>query len=343
MVTSIETGGLFDGPFTKIMKRLYMDMSKRELSDTLYYPLTMINYIGEIYHAFGKECMVDDEEKEYSFPKYDLNPHDPRVLCAFSGGKDSLANVLMLQDLGYEPILFFITGVNYRYTYEHESSRQLAEVLGLELVEQSFKLHGKNDYPENPVKNQFILAMMLDYGLKRGITNYSFGTYLDSPTDELSSEYMLSDSSDLFDAFMEFVNSIYPEVDLPFFLHDSCEAYLVIIQHDPKLLNYTQSCMAPMRFKQNLIKHAESKYGIELLPNRCPSCYKCCTEAIILNDFGIVCYPDSYLEHCKDVIRKFYVKYKSKEYMESTYSPDFEWTIKEYLDQYTKSIKGGEK
>ena len=203
--------------------------------------------------------------------------------------------------------------------------------LDIPFIDYKLIVQGQCEYPENPIKNQFILAIMLDYGLKLGISHYSFGTYKDSLTAELSNEYMLSDSSQMFDAFMEFINNIYPEVDMPMFLNDCCHAYRTIVDYDISLLNYTNSCMSPLRYKKSYRQRAEKKYGIELLPNRCPSCYKCCTEAIILNDFGVLSYPHDYIEHCKEVIIKFYSKYKSDDYIKSMKSDDYEWTIQEYL------------
>lgn len=331
MVTNVDTNGLLDGPFTRLMKRLYIEVSTKNLNTDLHYPETLHDYIDLVYYSLGSEYTLT--HKDVNFPKYKLDVHDNRCLCAFSGGKDSLANVIMLKQLGYEPILFFVRGINYKYTSEYETALQLSKILELPFVEYKLVVRGKCEYPENPVKDQFILAIMLDYGLKLGITHYSFGTYIDSYTDELSAEYMLSDASTMFDTFMDFVNSYYPEVDTPMFLNDCCEAYKIIIDYDKSLLQHTNSCMSPLRYKNGYIKKAKKTYGIDLLPNRCPSCYKCCTEAIILNDFGITNYPESYIKHCKDVIIKFYSKYKSEEYIEDMKSDNYEWTIKKYLER----------
>lgn len=335
MVVSVDTNGLLDGPFTRLMKRMYIDTSSRLLPYDLHYPIEMEDYIRLVWDCFNSDYKLHD--LNCKFQSYTLDVYDDRCLCAFSGGKDLLANVLMLKSLGYRPILFFVKGINYKYTSEYATAKRLSAILDLPFVEYKMIVRGKNEYAENPIKNQLIFAIMLDYGLKKGITHYSFGTYLDSPTDELSFEYMLSDSSQMFDTFMTFVNQIYPEVDAPMFLNDCCEAYKIIIDTDKSLLKYTNSCMSPIRYVNGYVSRAKKTYGIDLLPNRCPSCYKCCTEAIILNEFGVTNYPEVYINHCKDVIKKFYSKYKSEEYLQSMDSDDFEWVIQKYLETSTQS------
>ena len=306
MVTSVETDGLFDGPFTKLMKQMYIIASAKEFPEELHFPIEMIPYIRTLYKAFGSMWTVYDTK--VLFKPYELDEHDTRCLCAFSGGRDSLANVIMLKQLGYEPTAFFVRGVNYKYGHEYPIAKALAERMGIPFIERRIIVHGKNEFPENPVKDQFILAMMLDFGLKQGIVNYSFGTYIGDPSDEVNKEYMLSDASDMFWFFEQFVNEFYPEVDMPMFLHSSAESLRVICDYDTDLLKYTCSCMSPVRFKQGYIESARKKYGVELLPYRCPSCYKCCMEAIHLNAYGVTQYPEAYLEHCKEVIYRWYAK-----------------------------------
>lgn len=331
MVTNVVLEGLFDnGPITRLMRDVYIDFSRKDLPDKVSYPEGLTDYLDTIFYAFGKET-YDFEPKRISLPEYTLDPHDPRCVCAFSGGKDSLANLILLKKYGYEPIPFFVKGINYQYASEYEVARELCKAINMELVEKKVSVRGKCEFPENPVKDQFIMAMMLDYGLPKGISNYSFGTYIDTPLEDVSKEYMLSDSSEMFTDFQTFVNKHYPEVDFPIFLNDGCEAYRIICDTNVDLVFKTQSCMSPARYRQNYIRQAEKKYGIKLPPNRCPSCYKCCTEAIYLHEFGVLNYPDSFIEHCKEVVKKFYRKYKSPEYMASMDSPDFQWTVRAYL------------
>lgn len=335
MVNSVETTGLFDGPFTKLMKQIYIIASSKQLEQELNIPIELTPYIETVYRAFDSPFKIHDTKM--SFEPYQLNEHDPRCICAFSGGKDSLANILMLKDLGYEPIAFFVKGINYQYGYEQAIAKKLAEKLNIPFVERRVIVHGKNEYPENPVKDQLIMAMMLDYGLKLGISNYSFGIYIDSTSEGTSKEYMLSDASDMFDTFQEFVNYIYPEVDFPYFLVESVQALKIILDLRRDLLDDVCSCMAPMRFKKSYVDNAEKKYGVKLLPNRCPSCYKCCLEAIQLNIFGITDYPDRYINHCKDIMLKWYAKYMDRESLEDrqrTRDEDESWVPRYWLKHH---------
>lgn len=333
-MVSVETKGLLDGQFTRLFKDLYVKCSSKPLSNMLNYPVELKTYLDVLYGACGYG---------YTFGKNHFNiscvetfdSHDERVVCAFSGGKDSLANVLLLKSLGYKPILFFVKGINRSYPKEYETSLKLAEVLGMEIVTYTLKVSGKCDFVENPVKNQFILALMVDYGLKLGIPNYSFGAFRGDTVDIMSSDYMLSDAYEMFVSIELFYQHFMPEFNLVNFLSTETESFYHICNYDKNLLEYTYSCMTPLRYKQNLINGAIKKYGVELLPNRCPSCHKCCIEAITLNAMGVKPYPEDFIKHCYDVLDRLDKK-QSATISDNKKADDGDWVDFSYISKYRK-------
>lgn len=337
-MVNVETKGLLDGQFTKIFKDLYIKTSCKPLPKELTYPLDLKPYLDMLYKYTNNGEYVLNGMKTKLKHYNNFNEHDERVLCAFSGGKDSVADVLLLKSLGYKPILFFVKGVNRSYPQELETSKILAEYLGMELIVYSTKISGKCDFVENPTKNQFILALMVDYGVKLGISNYSFGAFIEDEIEIMSSDYMLSDAKEMFDTIEGFYSHYINGFQLLNFLHNEAESYYIICNYDKKILDYTYSCMTPLRYKQNLIKNNERKYGIKLITNRCGSCHKCAIEAIVLSKMGVIEYSDQFLKHCEEVLEKIDEKQISS-IENKKLANSMDWYDSYFIDKYRKEHK----
>lgn len=305
MVT-VETKNLLDGQFTRLFKDLYIKTSAKPLPTELPYPYEMKPYLDVLYESVGSSYRLVDNKFMLREKCKNADIHDTRCLCAFSGGKDSVANALLLRNMGYDPILFFVKGINRSYPQEYETSLELAGELGMEIITYNLKVFGKCDFIENPTKNQFILALMVDYGVKYNIVNYSFGSNQTDRIDSISFEYMLSDCYDLFRSVEKFYKNFIEYFDLLIPLKNETEAFCVInkLGYDD-LLDKCFSCMTPLRYKKQVRSSNEQKFGISLRPNRCGSCYKCCQEAIILNEIGVDKYDAMFIRHCNEIISKF--------------------------------------
>lgn len=301
---SIKTNGLFDGPFTKLFKDLYIKTSAKPLPSELPYPVELRPYLDTLYGACGHSYSLVDNK--FQLRKYTgLDVHDARCLCAFSGGKDSVANVLILRDLGYEPILFFVKGINRSYPQEYDIALALANELQMEIVTYVVNVAGKCDFVENPTKDQFILALMVDYGLKLGILNYSFGCCKDDGVPSISAEYMLSDGWEMFETVELFYQSFIDGFNIVNFLDNETESFYEICKRDWHILDKTFSCMLPLRYREGTRNKNEQKFGISFLPNRCGcSCYKCAQETLILDLLGKKPIGSDLREHCIDILRK---------------------------------------
>lgn len=327
---NIRTGGLFDGQFTRLFKDLYVKTSSKPLVNVLPYPKEMKPYLDVLYGAFKREYTFSDckfDIKKINIP----NVYDPRCLCAFSGGKDSVANALLLRDNGFEPILFFVKGINRSYPNEYETAVDLASEIGMEIVVKTVSVSGKCDFVENPTKDQFILAMMVDYGSKLGIVNYSFGCCRGDKLKTTSKEYMLSDCIEMFSSVEKFYQKFIDGFNIANFLRCETESFCIIRKHDMSLLNRCYSCMTPLRYKKNIIQANLKNYGIELLSNRCGSCYKCCQEALILHTIGVMNYNDDFISHCNDIIDAMQNKFDNTSEVKDN-TPWIDYTIiREYF------------
>lgn len=335
-MVNVETKNLLDGQFTRLFKDLYIKTSEKPLPFELPYPYEMKPYLDVLYGSIGSEYRFTENKFLLRQKCQNADVHDSRCLCAFSGGKDSVANALLLRDIGYEPILFFVKGINRSYPQEYEISLELANELGMEIVTYNLKVSGKCDFIENPTKDQFILALMVDYGIKYNIINYSFGCCREDEVDGISTEYMLSDGYEMFKAIEQFYQKFVHGFNLANFLENETHSFYEVCKHDVKLLDKTYSCMTPLRYKQNIIKANERKYGIKLLPHRCGSCYKCCGEAITLNLFGVTNYSDAFIEHCKSVLDKTADDKFNDTVKDTNKSGNTEWVSTEYILKYRK-------
>ena len=59
-------------------------------------------------------------------------------------------------------------------------------------------------------------------------------------------------------------------------------------------------------------------------------------ESLTLNALGAVHFPDEYLKHCKEVLYKFYAKYKPKDFVENMKTPQFQWVDEDMLENFEK-------
>lgn len=72
----------------------------------------------------------------------------------------------------------------------------------------------------------------------------------------------------------------------------------------PDALPVLSSCMAGARFKGSLARGNREKFGVDLMPGRCGSCYKCAMEQIVLAALQGQTLPAPWAAHCVDKLRR---------------------------------------
>lgn len=242
---------------------------------------------------------------------YDISPNiinvpkTNSVVVAFSGGKDSVATAIKLKDDGRDVRLFYVSGINKAYPDEMTHAIQIAEQLDLPLHVAYVKQHGKTVFKESPVKNQIIASMALDYAINNNIgCSIAFGDFTSDNIHNSQFFESWSDTQEMWKSWLVFVRTFIPNVELiiPFKTYNET---LDIISNKKEILERVCGCILPYRFRGMIRDNNEKKYGIKLLPNRCGSCWKCCTEYIYLVDEGKLQQNKDFYDHCLNfLVRK---------------------------------------
>lgn len=255
-----------------------------------------------------------DKHYAYNFINYPIKPisfkEDNSVIVCCSGGKDSVALAIKLKKQGYHVILYFVKGANKSYPEEAQRIPEIAQYLNVPYyIEERFKFSGKSDFPDNPVKDQLISAMALNYAYEIGCNcNVAFGTTINN--DSVTKNSFLtawSDTLEMQRAFETFIRHYIPKFNYIIDLDTELET-IDIINKNYNILELTQSCVMPYRFRNKLKAINEEKYEIILPEHRCGSCQKCCREYIHFYLAGRYPLNRSFYKHCLDVFKTSYKK-----------------------------------
>lgn len=289
---------------TELFARLYIETSDNPMPSILSgYPENMKDYFKMLYTANNQEepKLIECEELSHIGVE---DVEEKTVMVAFSGGKDSMATVLYLLDNGYKVVLYNIVGLNQSYPKEYDAVLRFAEKYNLELVQDRISKTGKTQFFENPIKNHFVLSGMIAQGVRRGIINYSLGSFTSDILTDMNILYNFSDTYEFYREFEKWVKNYFPQFNLMLWWESETESITYLCKKHSEDIELAQSCMMPMRYRYKLKQQNEDKYGIKLMEERCGSCLKCCLEYVILalhkkNE----CNPQ-YLKKCIEIFRK---------------------------------------
>ena len=250
----------------------------------------------------GNSWDIEFRDKVYK-PIEDIPKSKKSVIVCFSGGKDSVSTVLYYRERGYNVYLYHLRGINQTYNDECVAARQLADKLGVPIIVEEVKLSGKQEWTEHPMKNMIIANMAIQYGLRNRLTtciafgNFSSSSLADDPFDVCG-----GDCREMWECYNRIIQTIIPKFEVQTPLTNFQDTICTMIQH-PDILPYTQSCIGAYRYREYLKGCNEKKYGIQLPPHRCGSCWKCCLEYCVFCDNGIYEYNEQYYRHCMQVLR----------------------------------------
>lgn len=258
----------------------------------------IFNIYGDYEYSFQ---FTDKKYKPLNIPKYDFN----NIIVAFSGGKDSVAEALILKEQGYNVYLYHVRGLKTStYPDEWKNAVKIAEYLGLPIVVEDLQLKGKLPFSEHPMKNMIIANQCLQWGIKNGIgCKIAFGNYMTSGLENTAFYYAGDDCMDMWEEYEKIIGKIIPNFCITFDLMYK-EDTLAEIGKDRKLLELCKSCLGAYRFRAHNHKHTEEKFGVKLLPERCGVCWKCAVEYMYYTDNDLLEYNEGYYKHCVDVLKK---------------------------------------
>ena len=293
------------GRLTKIMARLYSDLDVIPPPTTLSgYPSLLADLAEQVYKGHKIGFMNFFEEINPCPQEVQKPLLHKSVLVGFSGGKDSLAAALVCRKKGLTPTLFYVKGVNRSYPGEEDAAIECADQAEMVLVIDCLSGFGKSSYKENPVKDQLILAMMVDYGKDRSIYQYTMGLHTSEVQRESNILYNWSDSVEMMAAGNAWIKSEIPEYEFFWCVKNHSQSLSIICQEDFDLLQYTTSCLTPHRFQKMRREETIAEYRVELLKNRCGVCWKCCCEWMNLFALLKVQPNDYYLHRCFEKFKK---------------------------------------
>lgn len=227
---------------------------------------------------------------------------------AASGGKDGLATALLAREAGLDVTLFHVAGLNRgTASVEHAAVARQAAVIRAPLRTQAVHITGASGgFVEMPTKNQVVATLMVGAMVSarpRG-GQYALGNVLADNVGSLNPVLALSDARELVDAWHAFLVTLVPGLAHRTWLRHELEALATLMRHG--LVELAHGCMAPLRYRQGYRAANERKYG-PLLPDRCGSCTKCCSESLMLARLG---WPvaEGLWEHALEYMGRQYVK-----------------------------------
>lgn len=229
---------------------------------------------------------------------------DNKVMIAYSSGMDSTSHALYWRAQGKDVILFHVKSLNHSYPDEARYALAFSKAYNIPIVVIEPKWVKQTAYVDNPVKNQTILAYMVDYGRSIGCIHYGMGNYA---TDKLMAQiqgYWTTDSIELYKTFNRYICGLLPGYTYHNMPYDKYGAFEFIVKNDPGAWVYVNSCLRPYRFKDYTHEQTVKKYNVPLIPHHCGVCYKCALEYLMLADLGYYPIDVTYARKCINTIRE---------------------------------------
>ena len=228
-----------------------------------------------------------------------------KVLLGFSGGLDSVAQLLLLLEDGYEVVPFSMFNVNfYENGQGNKACQEICDKLGLNLVKSKFIRCMDKENPffkhwqENPMKNQMILAAMADYCIENGIGNMSLGDDFDLDIKDAKPGTNTTDAHQVTEAFLDGLKHYVPSLKfLPMKKgFNKLDRIKLLLRH--KLQDLYYSCLQG-RFTKMRHEGNQKKFNVQVFQKNCVcSCRKCSHHNLLLHYGGVKTFPKEMLEKC---------------------------------------------
>lgn len=298
---------------TKSVFEIYENFNKEHFDNMPIVPSELISFVNMVYKAHGQHYNMYQVSDINVGRLNNVNEHV--VVLGFSGGLDSVFQAIHLMTLGYFVVLFHLKGVN---TYENgqgtKHSRIIADKLskyGVKYVECEIKkTNDKNNvykqfWPENPIKNQLILSMMVDFCIANGFCKISLGDDFELSINDAMVGVNLTDSRELTEEYLKCVSHIIKGIEFIKVPSNYNKLNRLKELSNWNLIDDYYSCVLPGRFNATRHNANMNKYAITLPENNCGcSCRKCAMHNLIMYYGGLKPFPDDFIDDCWKVMWK---------------------------------------
>jgi hypothetical protein len=292
-----------NGTFSRVLARIYSDLDVLPPPSTVVCPEKLRPMVSLIYR--GHDLLWDPTfVGDHPEPVKNFKEERDRVMVAFTGGVDSLAAAMKVRISGRSPWLFHAQRINRAYPKEIEYASKIADGLSMHLIREKVEGSEKQPaYAESPLKNQLIMAMMVDAGIKHGISTYTSGIDSTNTIVESNVLYNWSDSAEMCDAFNVWVKSLFPQYSWEWSTKNRTESLKLIFEKNAAMFDFVMSCMTSHRFQVMRKEQVEKRFKFEVPGNRCGYCWKCCSDILHFVCFEMMTVPEEFVQHCLKIMR----------------------------------------
>lgn len=285
------------------IETLYTRTSDNDATRLFSVPVTgACKSVVDIFNQCYPEQALTIVPKHYSrlcLPDYDKQ----NLILCFSGGKDSVAAALHYKKR-YNVYLYHMQGINKVYAHENETAERLADMLNLPIFIDKVSLKGNHQFVEHFMKNILIANGALHYGIYNDITTkVAFGNYYTSYLADNAFDVCAGDCVEMWRAYEQAIRNIITKFRIYVPLKNIATSYKVLLKN-PHLLPEIVSCVGPYRYRAYWKQEVEKKYDIQLMPNRCGRCWKCCAEYIYFTDHDVLTFNEEYYKYCLEQLLK---------------------------------------
>jgi len=279
--------------FSKEIGKLYSNFNKEHFDKEIVFDQVFKNFLDTIYNFHSQNYIAFNtsfiERKELQ------QQNNTVVVLGYSGGLDSTYQALKLKEEGYNVILFYCSGIN---TYENYQADKVAKEFSekfnfsIEFVKISKVIKKTEQYKqfwhENPIKNQFIISLMIDFCLEKGYNIISLGDDLSLDIKNVMLGVNLTDAKQTLETFLSGCYSVFKNLQFKEIKCEGDKAERLNLLNKYKALEHYYSCVSPGKFVNYWHKINSEKYGVKLPTHNCYTCRKCAMHGLILNKIGLV-------------------------------------------------------
>lgn len=294
-------------PLLNEIDALYADLSVSEERKKLI-PTTYDISLKKTVEIFKEQA---DIKRSYKYVREDIKPLElpdynrKNIIVCFSGGKDSFGVARHYQKLHYNVYLYHLKGLNATYCgeySEHLVAQKAAEYMNLPLAIEEVTYTGYHEWIEHPMKNMVMASRALSWGVRNGITTkIAVGSFKSAFLDDNVFDVCAGDCVEMWQAYDRIIRRIVPKYHT-YIPNENYQTAYELIKKEPQALEVLISCMTPNRFRKSFRERTVSRYGIDLLPNRCGCCWKDCVEYIWFADRSLIPLNKRYYVHCLEVL-----------------------------------------